>query len=77
MEVKIGTENDKQAIMKKYPVTAQYMKGDGYAIIAHEQNEILGFAFVFRRKIPASVGEITEDFINVISAKPVIVRIRR
>lgn len=48
MELRIGTENDKQAIMEKYPVTAQFMQGDGYAIIAHEQNEILGFAFVFR-----------------------------
>lgn len=66
MEIKIGTESEKQIIMAKYPGTVQVMNGDGYLIIAHEQNEILGFAFVFRRKIPAPVGEKTEDFINII-----------
>lgn len=31
-----------------------------------EEDELAGFAFVFRREIPAPVGGAKEDFINVI-----------
>lgn len=66
MDVKIGTEQNRQDILSKYPHTAQVIRSGGYIVVALEQNEIIGFTYIFRRKIPAPVGEITEDFINVV-----------
>lgn len=65
MIIRIGSDQEKQEIMDRYPATIQVMNGEGYLIVAIEKTEIIGFAFVFRRQIPAPI-EKTEDFINVI-----------
>ena len=67
MECSIGTALDKEQILKQYPYTAQVIHDDGYIVIATNDEEIMGFAFVFRRSIPAPVADnYMEDFINVI-----------
>ena len=64
MIVKLGTEADKNYILKKYPHTFQVIYGDGYLVTACENDEIIGFAWTFTREIP--IVNKTEDFINVI-----------
>lgn len=64
MIIKLGTEADKNYILKKYPHTSQVIYGDGYMITACENGEIIGFAWTFTREIP--IVNKTEDFINVI-----------
>lgn len=71
MEIRIGTEQDRKRLLTTYPYTSQVIGEIGsqsYLVVAAdstESREILGFAFVFRREIPAPVDE-TEDFINAI-----------
>ena len=64
MIINLGTEADKSYILSKYPYTSQIIYDDGYLVIACEDDEILGFAWVFTREIP--LVNKTEDFINVI-----------
>ena len=53
--------------MRKYPPTEAVIGREGYLVGARSQDEIIGFAYVFRRPIPAPLPEgYTEDFINVI-----------
>ena len=65
MVVRIGTEKEKESILTKYPYTAQVMYQGGTLIVAVDSDDIIGFAWTFRRDIPVPVGK-TEDFINVI-----------
>lgn len=65
MLVKIGTDEEKEYILLKYPYTSSVMYQGGSLVVAQEKNEIVGFAWSFRRDIPVPVGK-TEDFINVI-----------
>lgn len=65
MEIRIGTVEDKQWILEKYPNTSQVMNEGGCLIIAVKHDEIIGFVWSFRRIIPAPINK-TEDFINVI-----------
>ena len=71
MEIRMGTEQDRNRLLKAYPYTSQVIGEIGdqsYLVVAAEPTdpqEILGFAFVFRREIPAPV-EKTEDFIGAI-----------
>lgn len=65
MDIHIGNNKDIELIIKKYPYTKQVILENGYSVIAVSNQEIVGFAFLFRRKIPAPI-EAEEDFINVI-----------
>ena len=65
MMIRVGTEEEKELILEKYPYTSQVMHQGGSLVIASEYNEIVGFSWTFTREIPASIGK-TEDFINVI-----------
>lgn len=65
MLVRMGTDEEKEYILSKYPYTSSVMYQGGSLVVAQEKNEIVGFAWSFRRDIPVPVGK-TEDFINVI-----------
>lgn len=65
MDIKIGNKADKKAILKIRPDAASYFKGSSYFLVAQEADRILGFAIVFRNKIPAPV-KANEAFINLI-----------
>lgn len=65
MTVRMGTEADKRIIFSIRPQAEQFFSTDGYFLAAEEKGEIVGFAAVFSRDIPAPVGE-REAFINVI-----------
>lgn len=65
-EIRIAAWQERNTVLKQYPHTKQVIRKhlkDSYTVIAVEHGEILGFAFVFRRKIPAPVNGY-EDFIN-------------
>lgn len=65
MEIRLGTESEKQRIISQYPRAKHVMGEGGYLIIAEDRDEIAAFLWAFRRKIPAPV-EREELFINVI-----------
>ena len=65
MNIRLGTEEDKNAILEEYPYTAQVMHTGGDLIVAYENSKIAGFLWSFTRDIPANVDK-TESFINVI-----------
>lgn len=65
MIIRMGTDEDKEMILAKYPYTSGVMRQGGSLVIAYEKNEIAGFSWSFRRDIPVPIGK-TEDFINVI-----------
>lgn len=65
MIIRIGTDEEKEWILAKYPYTSAVMRQGGSLVVAYERDEIVGFSWSFRRDIPVPVGK-TEDFINVI-----------
>lgn len=65
INVRIGTEIDKQKITDTYSYIKNVIGENGYLLIAEKDNEIVGFLWAFKRKIPAPV-EQEEIFINVI-----------
>lgn len=65
MTIKIGTDEEKELILAKYPYTSAVMHQGGSLVIAYEEKEIIGFLWSFSREIPVPIGK-TEDFINVI-----------
>lgn len=65
MNIQIGTKKDIKTIIKKYPHTKPMISKNGYTVIAISNHEIIGFASLFRRKVPAPI-QTNEDFINVI-----------
>lgn len=65
MNIRLGTEEDKNAILEEYPYTAQVMHTGGDLIVAYENSKIAGFLWSFTRDILANVDK-TESFINVI-----------
>ena len=65
MIIKIGSDEDREVILAKYPYTAGVMRQGGSLVIAYERTEISGFSWSFRREIPVPIGK-TEDFINVV-----------
>lgn len=56
MNIRLGTEEDKNAILEEYPYTAQVMHTGGDLIVAYENSKIAGFLWSFTRDIPANVG---------------------
>ena len=60
-----GTESNKQRLLNKYPNLDKFFFGDGRLVIAEDGNDIVGFLWAHKRKIPAPV-EAEEMFINYI-----------
>ena len=65
INIKNGTESDKQRLLSKYPNLDKYFFGNGRLVIAEDGNDIVGFLWAHRRKISAPV-EAEEMFINYI-----------
>ena len=65
INIKNGTESDKQRLLSKYPNLDKFFFGDGRLVIAENGNEIVGFLWAHKRKISAPV-EAEEMFINYI-----------
>ena len=65
INVRNGTENDKQKLLNDYPNLNKFFGDSGYLIIAEKGNDIIGFLWAFKRDIPAPV-EAQEMFINAI-----------
>lgn len=66
INIKNGTESDKQRLLSKYPNLDKFFFGDGRLVIAENGNEIVGFLWAHKRKISAPV-EAEEMFINYIT----------
>ena len=65
INIKNGTESDKQRLLSKYPNLDKFFFGDGRLVIAENGNDIVGFLWAPKRKISAPV-EAEEMFINYI-----------
>ncbi len=65
VEIKLGTETDKQKLLNEYPNLHKFFGDTGYLIIAEMENNIIGFLWAFIRDIPAPI-EAKEMFINAI-----------
>ena len=65
INIKNGTESDKQRLLSKYPNLDKYFFGNGQLVIAENGNDIIGFLWAHKRKISAPV-EAEEMFINYI-----------
>ena len=66
INIKNGTESDKQRLLSKYPNLDKFFFGNGRLVIAENGNEIVGFLWAHKRKISAPV-EAEEMFINYIT----------
>ena len=66
INIKNGTESDKQRLLSKYPNLDKYFFGNGRLVIAEDGNDIVGFLWAHRRKISAPV-EAEEMFISYIT----------
>lgn len=64
MTIRCGTEADKAHVLARRPQAESLFGGNSYFLVA-EDAEILGFAVVFHRDIPAPV-EAKEAFVNLI-----------
>ena len=65
INVRNGTENDKQKLLNDYPNLHKFFGDNGYLIVAEKERDIIGFLWAFVRDIPAPV-EAKEMFINAI-----------
>lgn len=65
INVRNGTENDKQKLLNDYPNLHKFFGDNGYLIVAEKEKDIIGFLWAFVRDIPAPV-EAKEMFINAI-----------
>lgn len=65
INIKNGTESDKQRLLSKYPNLDKFFFGDEWLVIAENGNDIVGFLWAHKRKISAPV-EAEEMFINYI-----------
>jgi len=66
IQIKEGSEEHKEKLSNTFPHLNNFFYGEkSYLIIAEQQNEIIGFLWAFKRKIPAPI-EADEMFINVI-----------
>lgn len=63
--VRAAAKEEKSSILEKYPYTSQVINDTGYVIIACKEKKILGFAFIFKRAMPAPIAA-NEIFINAI-----------
>lgn len=65
IDIKIGTESQKAEILAEYPHTKAVIRDGGVLIVAIDGDEIIGFLWMFKRKMLAPVDEY-EWFINVV-----------
>lgn len=65
IKIRIGSEDQKAEIFSKYPGTKSVIRDGGVLIVAVDGKEIIGFLWMFKRKLLAPVDEY-EWFINVI-----------
>lgn len=65
INIKNGTESDKQRLLSKYPNLDKFFFGNGRLVIAENGNDIVGFLWAHKRKISTPV-EAEEMFINYI-----------
>lgn len=65
VNIRIGTEKEKQQLITTYPYTKNVIGDNGYLIVAEKEKDIIGFLWAFVRDIPAPV-EAKEMFINAI-----------
>lgn len=65
INIRNGTDKDKQILLSKYPNLQKFFGDTGYLIVAGNESEIIGFLWAFKRDIPAPV-EAQEMFINAI-----------
>lgn len=64
-EIRIGSQDLKSEILAKYPGTKNVIRDGGVLIAALDGDKIIGFLWMFKRKLLAPVDEY-EWFINVI-----------
>lgn len=65
INIRSGTDKDKQILLSNYPDLQKFFGDIGYLIVAEKENDIIGFLWAFKRDIPAPV-EAQEMFINAI-----------
>ena len=65
INVRNGTENDKQKLLNDYPNLHKFFGDNGYLIVAEKENDIIGFLYALKRGIPAPV-DAQEIFITAI-----------
>lgn len=65
INIKNGTENDKQKLLNDYPNLNKFIGDTGCLIVAEKESDIIGFLWAIKRDIPAPV-EAQEMFINAI-----------
>lgn len=69
INIRLENETDRAQILTNYPYTSDVLGDGGYLIVAEENDEIVGFLWAFKRKIPAPIDR-SEIFINVIEVFP-------
>ena len=67
--IRLGAEKDKELLRTQHPQTVPVLGDGGYLVVADENEQIVGFLWAFKRKIPAPI-EQDELFINVIEVFP-------
>ena len=72
MNVRIGTEQEKNSIRENYPHTCQVLGEGGYLFVAEDNEEIIGFLWAFLQDIP--IVEEKEMFINVVEVFDTLLR---
>ncbi len=65
IDIQMGSQDQKGEILSKYPGTKAVIRDGGVLIVALEGSKIIGFLWMFKRKMLAPVDEY-EWFINVI-----------
>ena len=63
--IRIGTELEKEQMLKDYPYMRDVIRKDGYFLVAKNDDTIVGCLWAFKRDIPAPI-EQNEIFINMI-----------
>ena len=71
MEIRIGNDIDKERILGIRPIAAPYFTNDYFLVAQDGEGDILGFATVSLREIPAPVPG-REAFILLIDRKSVV-----
>ena len=67
--IRLGAEKEKELLRTRHSHTVLVLGDGGYLIVAEENDQIIGFLWAFKRKIPAPI-EQEELFINVIEVFP-------
>ena len=63
--IRLGAEKEKELLRTQHSHTVPVLGDGGYLIVAEKNDQIVGFLWAFKRKIPAPI-EQEELFINVI-----------